>query len=185
MGFLVNLIPEPYRLLAAGIALAGSVLAIWAWGEHKESAGKFAGDKAGYARGHAEWVKLDSDMTAKALAAERRQRDEEQRRAKAQQEIEDAHQLALQKARADVAIADAAAGRLRERVIALVAASRSAAGHDTGAAPISPPADDAAGVFADVLGRCVARVRLLAAVADDRGAAGSACEQSYDALTAP
>jgi len=44
------------------------------------------------------------------------------------------------------------------------------------------PAVDAAGMLADVLGRCIARVRFLASVADERGTAGELCERSYEAL---
>lgn len=67
---------------------------------------------------------------------------------------------------------------------ALVASTRQAAS-DSGPAVGSAPADAAAAVLADVLGGCVTRVRLLAAVADERGAAGQACEQSYRALSTP
>lgn len=119
-----------------------------------------------------------------ARKAEADARAEEQRRAAAQKEITDEYDRKLQAARADAVIADAAAGRLQQRVVALIAAAREAARHPETVQP-SPAADDPAGMLADVLGRCVARVRLLATAADERGAAGSACEREYDALTAP
>jgi hypothetical protein len=117
-----------------------------------------------------------------ARKAEADARAEEQRRAAAQKEITDEYERRIQASRADAAVADAAAGRLQQRVAALVAAARQAASHPGVVVP-SAPADDPTGMFADVLGRCVARVRVLAAVADERGAAGTACEREYDALT--
>lgn len=45
--------------------------------------------------------------------------------------------------------------------------------------PQTPPE-----MLADVLGRCIARVRLLATAADERGAAGALCEREYDEVTA-
>jgi hypothetical protein len=163
-----------------GFALSLAIGVLGLWAHHRER----AADMAGYSRGHAEYTALQAEMARRALVAEEAARAEEARRAAAQQEIEDAHDHAMQAARADAAIADAAAGRLRQRVANLITAARSggAAGNP---APVgqSPAADDADVVLADVLGRCVAAARQLAAIADERGAAGSACERSYDALT--
>lgn len=117
-----------------------------------------------------------------ARAAEARYRAEEERRIAAQQEIVDAAEKRAAQARADAAVADAAAGRLRDRVAALVAAARQAASNPSIAAS-GPPATDPAGMLGDVLDRCIGRVRLLAEIADRRGIAGAACERSYDALT--
>lgn len=116
----------------------------------------------------------------KVLLAEQRRR-EEFRAAERMLEIVHATEAQAQLARADAAIADAAAGRLRERVAALINAARRTAA-DPAPAAAGPPADDTAGVLADVLGRCIARVQLLADVADERGRAGGACERSYDSL---
>jgi hypothetical protein len=109
-------------------------------------------------------------------------RAEEQRRAASLQGNVDEAEKKLAAARADIAIRDAAAGRLQQRVATLVARAREAARNPQPAAS-SAPADDPAGMLADVLGRCVARVRLLATVADERGIAGNACQASYDALS--
>jgi septal ring factor EnvC (AmiA/AmiB activator) len=119
-----------------------------------------------------------------ARAAEARYRAEEQRRAAAQQEAIDAAEKQAERARADAAVADAAAGRLRDRVASLVAAARRAATNPEAAAS-SPPATDAAGMLGFVLDRCISRVRLLAELADRRGIAGAACVRAYDALTPP
>lgn len=128
-------------------------------------------------------------QTDRAAAAEASRKAEaaaraEETRVRAEQEEKiDAAEKAAERARADRAIADAAAGRLSQRVAALVAAAREAASHPQVVQPGAPTADPA-GMLADVLGRCVARVRLLATVADERGTAGQLCEQSYDAMTA-
>ena len=68
-------------------------------------------------------------------------------------------------------------------LLGLVLASDLFAARNPGLAIGSPPTDDATGVLADVLGRCVARVQRLAAIADERGRAGQLCERAYDALT--
>lgn len=117
-----------------------------------------------------------------AQAAEAQQREIEHARLTALQERADEADRQALAARADVAIADAAAGRLQQRLAAYLAAARQASGNP------APPqagetATDPAGVLADVFGRCVARVRFLADLADERGIAGTACEGSYDALS--
>jgi hypothetical protein len=163
------------------IALILAVVTAVAWAHHRER----AADMTGYSRGHAEWVALDAEMKLRALAATEVARTEEQRRAAAQKEVEDAHEAEMRRARADAAIADSAAGRLRERVASLVASSNSAGTSNSPAIRVGPPAKSAAGVCADVLVRLLERGQLLARVADERGAAGTACEQSYDSLKGP
>ncbi len=120
--------------------------------------------------------------TTAALKESARIRAEEAAGRKKLQEALDDERKKTQAARADAAISDAAAGRLRDRVAAIVAAAREAA-RNPGVAPGSPPADDASGMLSDVLGRCVTRVRQLADIADARGIAGSTCERAYDALS--
>lgn len=61
--------------------------------------------------------------------------------------------------------------------------SRSGSGTSTATAS-GPTAADAAVVYARLLDRADARASELARLADERGAAGVACVQSYDALTA-
>lgn len=109
-----------------------------------------------------------------------------ERQWQADQEKHDAEdrerQAQLVRAR-DAAVA-AAAG-VQQRFAAAVAAARREAAASAAAQPSSPAASAAEGVLADVFGRCVARVRLLAAVADERGRAGRLCEVSYDDITSP
>lgn len=166
----------------AGLA-ALAALALWGLGMAKST-----GDAEGYARGMAAAAKIqsawDSDRAEAAEAASIAQanaRAEEQRRAAAHQEVVDEYEKRLQTLRADAAIADAAAGRLRERVAALIAAARFTARNPAPAIG-GAPADDAVGMLADVFGRCVERVQRLAAIADERGAAGAACVRAYESL---
>lgn len=80
------------------------------------------------------------------------------------------------RARADAGAASAAAGRLRDRLDAIRAAS----------APASDPAASSPSTtdrLADVLGQCADRYRTVAASADNAIIAGRACEASYQALT--
>lgn len=178
MAALLRLVPS-----WAWAALLALPLALW-WGAQRYDAGKQAGKaqvQVVLDRERAEWADARAAAAEVSRLAMRAAQEEERRRRQALQEaIDDAERIA-QRERADRVVADAAAGRLRERVEALVAAARFTA-RNPGLALGSPAADDAAGVLADVLGRCVARARLLADVADERGRAGALCERAYDAL---
>lgn len=125
-----------------------------------------------------------AQATAAALKQTTEYRAEEQRRLSAQKEAADEADRQLTQARADAAIADAAAGRLQHRVAALVAAAREAARHPAPVAA-SPPAEDPIGMLAELQRRADERAGVLARIADERGAAGAACERQYDALTPP
>lgn len=76
--------------------------------------------------------------------------------------------------------------RVRDQLTAITGSYRAlvAAGADAAAAGHQPPADDAVGVLADVLGRADRRAGVLAAFADAAHAAGAACERNYDAARA-
>jgi hypothetical protein len=139
-----------------------------------------------YAKAETQEVKTawaaDRERAAEtARKAEVDARTEEQRRVKAQQEINDVYQKQVAKARADAVVADAAAGRLQRRVAELLAAARGTSGDP---APLAPgtPASDPAGVLADMFRRADDRAGVLARIADERGASGLACERAYDAL---
>lgn len=81
----------------------------------------------------------------------------------------------------DRARASAAVQSVRMRDAINAAAQRARAGCAAPAAAIlRPPAGDAIGVLADVLGRADARASILADLADRRGIAGRACERAYD-----
>jgi len=106
---------------------------------------------------------------------------------------ETARRLQLQKGATDAAkqktlalAADVARARSNEqRLLEQLAAVQANAGpgHPP-AAPGSPAATATTGMLADLLGKCVGRVRRLAEHLDASRTAGETCEASYDALTA-
>ena len=193
MSWILALIPAPYRWLAMAGAAAALVAGVLSWGAYRQH----QGDVAGYDRGMAVAAKIQGTLDKerrewadeKAAAAEayrlavRTAQAESERRSAALQEAVNAAELVAQRERADRVVADAAAGGLRERIAALVAAARFVS-RNPGPAAGGATADDPTGVLADVLGRCVSRVQRLATVADERGRAGQLCERAYDALTA-
>lgn len=100
----------------------------------------------------------------------------------AQRKVVDVAEQKIAQARADAVLADAARGRLQQHVAALAAAARRATANSAAAGP-SAPAEDAAGMLAELQRRADERAGILARIADARGAAGELCERSYDALT--
>jgi hypothetical protein len=121
-------------------------------------------------------VAMAGAQAASAAAAERQRQDA------AQLEIVHANQAAIQR------LATAAAANTADRSafgLQLDAYLRARAGAPGPAvAGGGPPAADTALVLARLLERADGRASDLAQLADQRGAAGRACEQSYDALTA-
>jgi hypothetical protein len=174
----LSLIPTTWAWPAAGLAALALVGALGVQTVRIDHL------KRDIAELQAAWLKDREQASVAARKAEAAARATEQAWLKRQKDLDDANDLKLQALRADIAIRDAAAGRLQQRVAAYVAAARAAA---EGAAPEQggPPATDTAGVLADLLGRCVARVQQLATVADERGAAGSLCEGEHDAVAPP
>lgn len=105
---------------------------------------------------------------------------ENQRRQAATEKADaEAHEQ-LAAARTDAERAGSALERLQQRLAAAEQRSRDAGNAIT--AQLGQAAEDAARMRADVFGRIGAAAQLYAAVADDRGIAGSACEKSYDAV---
>lgn len=154
-------------LVGAFAALLGGV---YAWGEH-----------AGRRDVQGRWDRERLQQVAAAASASEAARLEEQRRAAAQQEIVDESVRIQARVVADAAAARDAAGGLRERVAA-VAARCGASAPDPAASAPGPAASSPGDLLADVFGRLVVRAGELAVVADQRGAAGSACERAYDSL---
>jgi len=168
----------PYRWMAVALLAAAAV----GWIGIQNA--RIDGLRADLARAKAQHAQAVAEAASAAAAQSERYRLEEQRRDAAQKEAIDAAEIKASVARADAINASAAAGRLQQRIAALVAqASRAAA--NPGVAASGTAASDLAGMLADVLGRCTARVRLLADIADRRGAAGELCVKAYDALTPP
>jgi hypothetical protein len=132
----------------------------------------------------AAWV-LDRERANEiARKAELAARAREQAIAALQKESADVYQREINRAHADASAAGAAAGRLQQRVAELLAAASAAPSHSQIIDALSPT-NAVARVLADLQRRADEAAGRLALVADERGAAGFACEREYDALTAP
>lgn len=101
---------------------------------------------------------------------------EQQRRIEAMEEITREANERIAQIQMDAAVSAASADSLREQLARIRASSH------TTASSGCPPAADTIGVLADVLTRADARAQRLARIADERGAAGVACEKAYEAL---
>lgn len=152
-------------------AWAWALAAALAWGaiqHHRAGAAarQVLAQQQAVAEAHAQQLQADATETARRLAA--------------QQEVTTHAQETATQARADAAAARAAADRLRQRIAARQADARPA---DPAAAGGGAPAPDAYQLLADVLSSVVDEAVGLAALADERGVAGHACERAYDSLT--
>lgn len=178
---LVTGLPSPV-FWGAGILLA--LAGAWIGHTIDVRAHEKKADSAGYARAKGEWDAAEKVRAETAAKAEAANRAEEQRRRAAEEENRRVTEVALSQARADAAGAVDAAVQLRQHVAWLL--TRSAGGGASGdpsAAVGRAATGDTAGMLADVLGQCTARVQRLAEIADVARVAGSACERAYDALT--
>jgi hypothetical protein len=131
------------------------------------------GDKQGEARERGVWV-------AKEL---RRSQDEAAERARLDHQKEDSDRETRrlqERAQAERAAADVAAGKLRSDLAAFVAAAKRAGPAAVGE---RPPADSALDLLADLQSRIDARAGELADYADAARIAGQQCERDYDALS--
>ena len=105
---------------------------------------------------------------------------ENQRRQAAMEKADAEAKQQLAAARDDAERAGSALERLKLRLAAAEQRSRDAGNSIT--AQLGQAAEDAARMRVDVLGRLGEAVRLYAAIADERGIAGTACEKAYGAL---
>lgn len=125
---------------------------------------------------------------ALAAATEQARQTEAQWRAK-HQEVQTHAQTQVRTAQAAAARARDAADSLQRRVETVAAQcanpTRDLAAPGPGFALGGAPARDPGAVLAQLLRGLTQAAGELAAVADARGAAGAACERSYDALTSP
>lgn len=118
-------------------------------------------------------------QAAQREAALELRHQETERRLIAVQENADATRQRSERAAADASARALAAERLLQRARAAVDRAPAQA---ASAAESGPPTDPAAGLLADVLGRCVAQLGLVADFADRAHIAGEACERAYDSL---
>lgn len=164
--------PIPWRLIAGVLGSLAVLAAVVWWYDSQLDAARAEGVTAGRAEVQAKWD---------AAAARQREVDnkEEARRRAELKEITDAAQAqaALDRAAADRA---AAAGDRLQRAYAAAIARCG----NPGAAGRGAPGAAAGDLLADVQRRIDETAGELAAEADRRGAAGRACERSYDALNA-
>ena len=133
-----------------------------------------------------DYAKAESDARQQALEHERAIAAKEQTlTATIETNAKEAQRVQTTLA-ADRDRARASERRLREQLDAIT--QRFGAVHAANANPAAagqqPPAGDAIGVLADVLGRCDQRAGILADFADRAHAAGLACERDYDAARA-
>lgn len=156
-----------YRLLliAIGAAVLMALSAAGAWQWQANAYGKQIADTARDQAMANEWAATKA-------------RTEEQRRQTAIEGIRTNAKDQIKLATADATAADATADSLRAELARI---KRRAAGN-TCAATGGAPAENATGVLADVLSEVEAAGRAMAAEADRRGIAGTACELSYDAV---
>lgn len=167
-------------ILAAGAMLAGAAgLGLRHWGNQREIAGYTAGQAAVTARWQADIIQRQQSAAAAAKRIRQLETDITQR-----QEAADHAQAQRDQALAAAsAAARTAEQRLRDRIASLTRAAAAGGGLPPGAAPATQrTAVDALGA---ALSACAASYQQLAEHADRDHSAGLACEQRYDALTAP
>lgn len=137
------------------------------------------------AQAHQQAAETRAQAEAAAASATTAYRALEARWASAQETIDREARARQDQIRAAAAGAAVAGDGLRLRAAALAASCGGAPAAAPAAAASSPPAGNPGAVLADVLGRLEAAGRQIAEVADQRGAAGAACERAYDAVRAP
>jgi hypothetical protein len=139
---------------------------------------------AALATERAERAQEREKLVAEALASSEAARALEARWRAQHTEVQTHAQNQIRAANADAARARDAADILRQRaeVIGAQCAARSDAGPGAPAAAAGQAAASPGTVLADVLGRLAQTAGELAAIADARGAAGTACEKAYEAL---
>lgn len=123
-------------------------------------------------------------VKAAAAALEEATTRETQIQADHQEAIRHA-QIEITAARADAARVRSTLERLRQQAASLAANRGDAGAASASAAAGSAPADSAAHLLADMLGRAGEAAVQLAAYADEARTAGAACERAYRAVSAP
>ena len=143
---------------------------------------RLAGEKADFAEARATWADTRAEAARMHAKAESVQREEENRRQLEKDNAIEAAKSKLARLGDDLVRANRVATGLRDAAKAAAkraSETRVSSGTGTGGAP----AQDAAGVLADVLASIDERAGILAKIADERGIAGATCERSYDSLT--
>ncbi len=161
---------------AAAIGLGAlSVTLLW----------ELRGAKITLARERAERAQEREKLTAEALAASEAARALEARWRAQHTEVQTDAQNRIRAAAADAARARNAADSLQRRAEVIAAQCANPQRDGAGPAPGGTAAQDPGVVLANLLRGVAQAAGELAAVADARGAAGTACERAYDAISAP
>lgn len=171
---ITEIIPLQYRFLAAVLTVAALMLASAAGGAWVSGA-LWAADLAEAKQAHAQALAAIEHRQTQAQA---QARSEEQRRQTALEGIRTDASEQIEQAQADAAAADATADGLLLELDRLKRRTAICASAATGGAP----AQDSTTVLADLLSEVESAGRAMAAEADRRGIAGTACERSYDAV---
>lgn len=167
-------------ILATGAMLASAAaLGLRHWGNQREAEGRAAGQAAVMARWQADTIARQAAAAAAAQRIRQLETDITQR-----QEAADHAQAQRDQAQAAAAAAARSAEqRLRDRIAQLTRTAAAGGGLPPGASPAGERA--AVDALGAALSACAASYRDLAEHADRDHSAGLACEQRYDALTAP
>jgi hypothetical protein len=137
------------------------------------------------ARERAERAQEREKLVAEALAASEAARALEARWRAQHTEVQTDAQNRIRTASADAARARSAADSLQRRAEVIAAQCANPQRDGAGPAPGGAAAQDPGVVLANLLRGVAQAAGELAAVADARGAAGTACERAYDAISAP
>jgi len=158
-------------LVLACLVVVGLLVGVGVW---VYSAGEGASDR----RWSAKWSDLQAQQAQARADDERQQRQVEQRRQVAVNEVGENARVQGAAVAADVSGADAAGDRVRTAADQL--ARVGAACGDPGIASRGEAAARAAGLLSDMLKRADERAGILAAAYDRARVAGLACEAAYD-----
>jgi hypothetical protein len=178
-------------MMRLGTALAGLVAAflaavsLYLYLDRSEALRAVLRAEAVLAKERQAWAEERQRLTAEALAESERARKIEAQWRDKQSEVVNHAQSQIRAAAADAARARDAAGLLRQRAEALAAQCSPTSDQqapDPSFAGRGQAAPDPGAMLADLLGRLAKTAGELAAIADARGASGSACERSYEAL---
>lgn len=137
------------------------------------------------AQERAERAQEREKLVAEALAASEAARALEARWRAQHTEVQTDAQNRIRAASADAARARSAADSLQRRAEVIAAQCANPQRDSAGPAPGGAAAQDPGVVLANLLRGVAQAAGELAAVADARGTAGSACERAYDAIAAP
>lgn len=156
-------------------------LSIWGFGRWCYTAGKRSSDLSW----SKQWTERNAaDAEAKSIR-EARERTEEQRRQRAVDEERERTDEELAKVQADADAAEHARNGLQRQIVNL---QQQLAGSETGRlsaiAAAGATKAETTRVLAELLGESDKRAGIYAKEADERYAAGSSCERTYDKVTA-